>query len=86
MTEPILTCYLQKVKELAHRFECFELIQINRSLNQHANALSKLAFARDTPGRLIHMEVLQRPIVDENEREVHCIATIDDWRVPMLKY
>ena len=57
--EPVLARYLQKVKELAHRFEHFELIQINRSLNQHVDALSKLASARDTLGRLIHMELLQ---------------------------
>ena len=31
--EPILAHYLQKVKELAHKFEHFKLIQINRSLN-----------------------------------------------------
>ena len=43
--ELILTCYLQRVKELAYRFERFELIQIYRSLNQHADALSKLASA-----------------------------------------
>ena len=74
------------MRELAHRFERFELIQINRSLNQHADALSKLAFARDIPGRLIHMEVLQRPNIDEQKGGVHYIATIDDWRMPMLKY
>ena len=53
--EPVLTRYLQRVKELAHRFERFDFIQINRSLNQHADTFLKLASARDTPGRLIHM-------------------------------
>ena len=42
----VLTRYLQRVKELAHRFERFEFIQINRSLNQHVDALSKLASAQ----------------------------------------
>ena len=31
--ELVLSRYLQKVKELAHKFRHFELIQINRSLN-----------------------------------------------------
>ncbi|XP_052189925.1 uncharacterized protein LOC127799739 [Diospyros lotus] len=84
--EPVLARYLQKVKEIAHRFEHFELIQINRSLNQHADALSKLASARDTPGRLIHMEVLQQPSVGEEDIAVHCITEIEDWRSPILKY
>ncbi|XP_052171652.1 uncharacterized protein LOC127787632 [Diospyros lotus] len=84
--EPILVHYLQKVEELAHRFERFELIQINRSLNQHANALSKLASARDTPGRSIHIEVLSRPSVDERDKGVLCIDMTDDWRTLMLKY
>ncbi|XP_052189984.1 uncharacterized protein LOC127799805 [Diospyros lotus] len=84
--EPLLARYLQKVKELAPRFERFELIQINRSLNQHADALSKLASARDTSGQLIHMEVLQRPSVETSEEGVHCVDIVDDWRTPILKY
>ncbi|XP_052206772.1 uncharacterized protein LOC127811099 [Diospyros lotus] len=84
--EPLLARYLQKVKELAPRFERFELIQINRSLNHHADALSKLASARDTSGRLIHMEVLQRPSVETSEEGVHCVDIVDDWRTPILKY
>ena len=32
------------------------------------------------------MEVLQQPNINENKREVHCIAIIDDWRTLMLKY
>ena len=32
------------------------------------------------------MEVLQRPSVDEQEGGVYCIAIVDDWRTPMLKY
>ena len=56
--EPALSHCLQKVRELAHKFKRFELIQINRSLNQHADALSKLASTCDTPRRLIHIKVL----------------------------
>ncbi|XP_052209212.1 uncharacterized protein LOC127812729 [Diospyros lotus] len=84
--EPLLARYLQKVKELAPTFECFELIQINRSLNHHADALSKLASAQDTSRRLIHMEVLQRPSVETSEEGVHCIDVVDDWRTLILKY
>ncbi|XP_052208820.1 uncharacterized protein LOC127812465 [Diospyros lotus] len=66
--EPLLARYLQKVKELAPRFERFELIQINRSLNQHVDALSKVASAQDTSGRLIHMEEL--PAVPSEARKL----------------
>ena len=57
--------YFQKVRELAHDFEHFKLMQINQSLNQHADALSKLAATKDMLGRLIHMEVIQRPSMGE---------------------
>jgi len=76
------------VRELTHDFEHSDLIQINWSLNQHADALSKLVAAKDTLGRLIHMEVLQKPSLGEKEEieGIHFLAIQEDWRTMILKY
>ena len=76
--------YLCKVKELAQTFHNFQLVQINRSLNGHTNALSKLASPKDTTGRTVFIEVLHRLSIEE--KEVSCVETEKDWRAPLYKY
>ncbi|XP_052190043.1 uncharacterized protein LOC127799867 [Diospyros lotus] len=82
--EPAMGQYLQKVKALAQLFESFRLVQINRSLNGHADALSKLASTKETTGRTVYVEVLQQPSIEESE--VACIENSSDWRTPFYKY
>ncbi|XP_052206820.1 uncharacterized protein LOC127811152 [Diospyros lotus] len=82
--EPVMGQYLQKVRTLVQLFESFQLMQINRSLNGHADALSKLASTKETTGRTVYVEVLQRPSIDEPE--VACIENDNDWRTPFYKY
>ena len=77
------------MQDLAHGFHSFDLVQINRTLNQHVNALSKLAAAKDTLGRTIHMELLERPSVEEGgdgAQAVSCVSIGEDWRVPIREY
>lgn len=76
--------YLQKVKTLAQLFKSFQLVQINRSLNGHADALSKLASTKETTGRTVYVEVLQQPSIEE--LEVAGIENNNDWRTPLYKY
>ncbi|XP_052185282.1 uncharacterized protein LOC127796919 [Diospyros lotus] len=82
--EPAMGQYLQKVRALAQLFESFRLVQINRSLNGHADALSKLASTKETTGRTVYVEVLQQPSIEEPE--VACIENSNDWRTPFYKY
>ncbi|XP_052185187.1 uncharacterized protein LOC127796825 [Diospyros lotus] len=82
--EPAMGQYLQKVRALAQLFESFWLVQINRSLNGHADALSKLASTKETTGRTVYVEVLQQPSIEKPE--VACIENSNDWRTPFYKY
>ncbi|XP_052197300.1 uncharacterized protein LOC127804473 [Diospyros lotus] len=82
--EPVMGQYLHKVRTLAQLFESFQLMQINRSLNGHTNALSKLASTKETTEKTVYVEVLQRPSI--NEPEVACIENGNDWRTPSHKY
>ena len=83
--EPIMAQYLRKVQVLAKMFESFQLIQINRSLNNHADALSKLASSREAKARMVKVEVLERPSIEE--KEVLAVGgEKEDWRTPIKKY
>ncbi|XP_052197357.1 uncharacterized protein LOC127804524 [Diospyros lotus] len=82
--EQIMAQYLHKVKDLAQTFQSFQLTQINRSLNGHADALSKLASTREITGRAVFVEMLHHPSIEE--KEVSCIETGTDWRSPFYRY
>ena len=82
--EPVMVQYLQRVRCLARRFLAFELVQINRSANNHADALSKLASSRDSSARTVRVEILSRPTIEEDE--VFSInENQNDWRTPIQK-
>lgn len=76
--------YLRKVKDLAQTFQSFQLTQINRLLNGYANALSKLAFTKETARRAVFVEVLHQPSIEE--KEVSCVEAGIDWRTPFNHY
>jgi len=59
-------------------------VQINRSLNSHTDALSKLASAKETLGRTIIVKVLHKPSIEEFK--VVCIDVANDWRTPICNY
>jgi len=82
--KPVMGQYLQKVKTLTQLFESFQLVQINRSLNGHADALSKLASTKETIGRAVYVEILQRPSIEE--LEIAGIENNNDWKTSFYKY
>ena len=65
--EPTLLPYQQKVQELAQHFNNFQLIQINRAQNCHADSLSKLASSSTLKGRQVRVEKLLKPSIEEGE-------------------
>ncbi|XP_039146852.1 uncharacterized protein LOC120284115 [Dioscorea cayenensis subsp. rotundata] len=82
--EPIIRQYLHKVKTLSQEFEEFQLLQVNRNSNSHADALSKLASSMETKGRIVHLEELQRPSI--KEKNIANIKDGNDWRIPFKKF
>ena len=85
--EPVMAQYLKKVKSLAARFTIFELVQINRLENNHADALSKLASYREAKSRMVKIEVLKKPTIEEEETLVLEVGErAADWRTPIQKY
>ena len=83
--EPVMAQYLQKVRGLAGNFSAFHLVQINRSANNHADALSKLASSRDSSARTVKVEILSRPTIEEEEENA-IVDEQSDWRTPIRKY
>ncbi|XP_039140528.1 uncharacterized protein LOC120277749 [Dioscorea cayenensis subsp. rotundata] len=82
--ELIIRQYLHKVKTLSKEFEEFQLLQVNRNSNSHADALSKLASSMETKGRIVHLEELQRPSIEE--KNIANIEDGNDWRIPFKKF
>ncbi|XP_071727716.1 uncharacterized protein [Rutidosis leptorrhynchoides] len=79
--------YLQLLKELAVRFEHFELAQVPRSQNKKADALSKLAaltflhfqkqvWVKELPRKSIDSDLMVVPVVEEQP----------SWMEPILQY
>ena len=60
------------------------MVQINKSLNSHADALSKLASTKETIEKIVFVEVFQRLNIEE--LEVACVENRNDWRMPFYKY
>ncbi|XP_052177528.1 uncharacterized protein LOC127791585 [Diospyros lotus] len=82
--EQIMAQCLRKVKDLAQTFQSFQLTQINRSLNGHADALSKLASTREAIRKAVFVEMLHQPSIEE--KKVLCIEIGVDWRSPFYRY
>ncbi|XP_071704642.1 uncharacterized protein [Rutidosis leptorrhynchoides] len=79
--------YLQLLKELAERFEHFELAQVPRSQNKKADALSKLAaltfshfqkqvWVEELPSKSIGNDLMVASVVEEQP----------NWMEPILQY
>ncbi|XP_071712881.1 uncharacterized protein [Rutidosis leptorrhynchoides] len=79
--------YLQLLKELAERFEYFELAQVPRSQNKKADALSKLAaltfshfqkqvWVEELPSKSIDNDLMVAPVEEEQP----------NWMGPILQY
>ena len=73
------------MQTLAQCFKEFKLTQINRSKNNHANTLSKLASSKEERVRPVKVEVHERPTIKEKEI-LDFEKGIEDSRAPIKKH
>ncbi|XP_071704239.1 uncharacterized protein [Rutidosis leptorrhynchoides] len=84
--DPAMQNYLRLAKEMASKFELFSIMQVPRSLNKKADALSKLAssvfshFAKD-----VWVEVLSQKSTDVVQ-EVAPVEEVETWMSPIITY
>ncbi|KAI5339405.1 hypothetical protein L3X38_018677 [Prunus dulcis] len=77
--------YLSTAHQLLQSFQAYEIKQIPRSENSHANALARLASAiNDKIGRKSPVEILAEPSTVVSEA---CAVRYEDtWMSPMYAY
>ncbi|XP_071718881.1 uncharacterized protein [Rutidosis leptorrhynchoides] len=79
--------YLQLLKELAVRFEPFELAQVPRSQNKKADALSKLAALTFSHfQKQVWVEELLRKSIDNDLMVASVVEEQPNWMEPILQY
>ncbi|XP_024026071.1 uncharacterized protein K02A2.6-like [Morus notabilis] len=78
--------YLRKVKEEFVKFKNYEILQIPRTENVNADALTKLAFSResDTLG-VVPIEELERPTIEEKVKAL-IVRVGESWMTPLIQY
>ncbi|XP_052197235.1 uncharacterized protein LOC127804415 [Diospyros lotus] len=82
-----MAAYLLKARELLASLPKFEVRQIPCSQNSHADALARLATARDTEFLgAIPMEFLAAPSVEQSVETMVIGAPQDSWMSPILEY
>lgn len=80
--------YLSKAKALLSKFTTYNLQQINRDNNAHADALATLATAiASSAKRTIYVETLAKPsIFQEEERVLPVEQSKPSWMDPLIAY
>ena len=83
-----MAAYLQKAKELLGSFSSYTISQILRSQNVEADALARLASARDADQlKSIPVETLNSPSIQTKEPlTVNCAPTKESWMTPVIQY
>ncbi|XP_077232479.1 uncharacterized protein LOC143869806 [Tasmannia lanceolata] len=76
--------YLEKVREKVSLFKEFEIVQISRTLNARADALSRMASPETTSWGNAYIEVLSRPSIEREE--VTHIDHEPSWMDPIVQY
>ncbi|XP_077250484.1 uncharacterized protein LOC143889954 [Tasmannia lanceolata] len=76
--------YLKKVRGKISLFKEFEIVQISRTLNARADALSKMASSETTSRGNMYTEVLSRPSIEREE--VTHIDHEPSWMDPIIQY
>ncbi|XP_021802453.1 uncharacterized protein LOC110746532 [Prunus avium] len=80
-----MTAYLTAVHQLLNKFQAYEIRQIPRNENSHADALARLASAiNDKVGRKIPVEILALP--STATAEVCAVEYNDTWMSPIHAY
>ncbi|XP_022881099.1 uncharacterized protein LOC111398433 [Olea europaea var. sylvestris] len=81
-----MVVYLKLVLDLVPQFKRFELIQVPRPENKHADALSKLAASKDSELlKVVPIEHLLKPSISGGE-EVLLIESTPLWMPPIIAY
>ncbi|XP_077217905.1 uncharacterized protein LOC143852409 [Tasmannia lanceolata] len=76
--------YLEKVGGKISLFKEFKIVQISRTLNARADALSKMASSKTTSWGNVYNEVLSRPRIEREE--VTHIDHEPSWMEPIIQY
>ena len=81
-----MMAYLNKTKDLLAQFTKYTLQQIPRDQNSNADALAKLASAKDADAlNIVPVERLSEPSIDAAEASME-IRVEDTWMAPYLEY
>lgn len=81
-----MDAYLKLVMELISIFEKFELVQIPRSENSHADAFSKLASSKDSElFTVVPIEHLRRPSTSKGE-DVMWVKDTSSWMKSIVAF
>ena len=84
---PKMALYLQKVHELLGAFKRYEVKQIPRAQNSHADALARLATTRNADFLgAIPVEFLPAPSTEEKNVTMAIIVQPDSWMSSLLSY
>ncbi|CAL8083100.1 unnamed protein product [Prunus armeniaca] len=79
-----MSAYLSAAHKLLQKFQAYEIRQIPRSENSHADALSRLASAiNDKIGRNVPVEILSQP---STTTEVCTVRYEDTWMSPIYAF
>ncbi|CAL9017856.1 unnamed protein product, partial [Prunus brigantina] len=80
-----MSAYLSAAHQLLHKFQAYEIQQIPRSENSHADALSRLASAiNDKIGRKVPVEILSQP--STTMAEVCTVRYEKTWMSPIYAF
>ena len=80
-----MMAYLSKVKDSLAQFDRYSIQQVPRDKNSNADALAKLASAKDVESLdIIPVEHLSNPSIKEDDSTI--IQASDTWMTPIIKY
>ena len=81
-----MVAYLNKTKDLLAQFDKYTLQQVPRDQNSNADALDKLASAKDADSlNIVPVERLTMPSIQAKETAM-VIQMTDAWMTPYIEY
>ena len=81
-----MVAYLNKAKDLLAQFEKYTLWKVPRDQNSNADALAKLASAKDTDAlSIVPVECFLAPSIQMEESSL-MVQVSDSWMTPIIKY
>ncbi|GKV35996.1 hypothetical protein SLEP1_g44183 [Rubroshorea leprosula] len=85
--DPVLARYVAAVSKLKNRFEKFQLTQIPRAENEHADSLSKLASKNSGEAKSVYIEILNEPSFQTSRvMEISTDLDAPSWTNPIREY